>query len=207
MATSVPLIAHRHADVGLLQRRGVVHAVAGHRHHLAAGLEGLDDPQLVLRRDAGEHADLGGDPLPARGVQAGQLAAVGGPQRPAVRVAVQAELPADLGGRRLLVAGDHHGADARLPARLDGGLRLLPQRVDHADQPDEHEPARQVLLAVALRQVLVRQGQDAQRRAWPAPRCPPAPACGPRASSAGRPRRSTHRCTGLGQRSPGAPLT
>ena len=42
-------------------------------------LERLDDLQLVLGRDAGEHRCVGHGPLPARIVQAGQLAAVDGP--------------------------------------------------------------------------------------------------------------------------------
>ena len=42
---------HGHADVGGLQRRRVVDAVAGHRHHRAAALQRLHDPQLVLGVD------------------------------------------------------------------------------------------------------------------------------------------------------------
>ena len=45
---------HRHADVGLGQRRGVVGAVAGHRDQLAPGLLLLDQRELVLRRRLGE---------------------------------------------------------------------------------------------------------------------------------------------------------
>ena len=92
------------------------------------------------------------------------------------------------------------------PARLDGGLRLLAQRVDHADQPDEHEVAGEVLLAVALRQVLVRQGEDAQR--------PPGqllvvrqhllPVLGRHRPDAVA---GEHPDAGIGQRRPGAPLT
>ena len=44
--------AHRDADVGRLQRRRVVDAVAGHRDDVAVGLQRVDDAQLVLRRDA-----------------------------------------------------------------------------------------------------------------------------------------------------------
>ena len=44
--------AHGHADVGGLQRRRVVDAVAGHRHHRAVALQGLHDAQLVLGIDA-----------------------------------------------------------------------------------------------------------------------------------------------------------
>ena len=51
--------AHGHADVRLLQRRGVVDAVAEHRDDLAALLQRLDDQQLVLRRDPAEGVDIG----------------------------------------------------------------------------------------------------------------------------------------------------
>jgi hypothetical protein len=44
---------HGDADVGLLQRRGVVHAVAGHRHHLALRLQGAHQAQLLFGFDAG----------------------------------------------------------------------------------------------------------------------------------------------------------
>ena len=50
--------AHRDADVGRLQRRRVVHAVARHRDDLAVRLQRVDDPQLVLRRDARVDRDL-----------------------------------------------------------------------------------------------------------------------------------------------------
>ena len=46
--------AHGDADVGPPQRRRVVDAVAGHRHHVALGAQGVGDPQLRLRRGAGE---------------------------------------------------------------------------------------------------------------------------------------------------------
>ena len=46
--------AHRNADVRGSQRRGVVHPVAGHRDDVTELLEGVGDPQLRLRRRAGE---------------------------------------------------------------------------------------------------------------------------------------------------------
>ena len=48
--------AHRDADVRRLERRRVVHAVAGHRDDLAVRLERLDEPQLLLGHDAREDA-------------------------------------------------------------------------------------------------------------------------------------------------------
>ena len=40
--------AHRDADVGAAQGRGVVDPVAGHRHDVALGLKGVGDAQLGL---------------------------------------------------------------------------------------------------------------------------------------------------------------
>ena len=50
--------AHGDADVGLLQRGGVVDGVAGHRHDLAGLLHQPGEADLVLGRDATEHVQL-----------------------------------------------------------------------------------------------------------------------------------------------------
>ena len=50
--------AHGHADVGLLERRRVVHAVTGHGHDVALRLEHVHQVDLVLGRDAGDDADV-----------------------------------------------------------------------------------------------------------------------------------------------------
>jgi hypothetical protein len=50
--------AHRDAEVGLLERRRVIHAIARHRDDVASALERLHQPQLLLRRDAREHRHL-----------------------------------------------------------------------------------------------------------------------------------------------------
>ena len=145
-----PLDAHRHADVGLLQGRRVVDAVAGHGDDLAAPLEGLDELQLVLRRDAGEDAGCRNDPVETCDVESLEFAGMHGRERPAERVAVEPELPTDLrcGGR--LVSGDHDGPDPRLATRGDGVLHLIPERVDHPDEADEHEVAIEVVAAVVV---------------------------------------------------------
>ena len=46
------------AAVGLLQRRGVVHAVAGHADDVAALLQDIDDVELVFGEDLGEAVGL-----------------------------------------------------------------------------------------------------------------------------------------------------
>ena len=50
--------AHGHADVGHLERRRVVHAVAGHGHDVALAAEDLHQADLVLGRDPGDDADV-----------------------------------------------------------------------------------------------------------------------------------------------------
>ena len=80
------------------------------------------------------------------------------------RSTVDPQLARDLGGRRLLVAGDHHGTNARLAAGGDGGFGLVAERVAHADQADEDQVLGEVLLVVALRQFAIRQAENAQRR-------------------------------------------
>ncbi len=44
-----PLAPHRDADVGPLERRRIVDAVAGHRDELAPRLQRLDDANLLFR--------------------------------------------------------------------------------------------------------------------------------------------------------------
>ena len=50
-----------------MQGRGVVDPVAGHGHHLAAGLQGLHQPQFLRGRDAGADVD-GLEALAQRGI-------------------------------------------------------------------------------------------------------------------------------------------
>jgi hypothetical protein len=45
---------HRDADVGLRERRGVVGAVAGHRHQASLRLLAANQVELALRRRLGE---------------------------------------------------------------------------------------------------------------------------------------------------------
>ena len=58
---------HGDPDVGRLDGRGVVDAVAGHGHDLTLRLEGVDEQHLVLGRDPAEHPDVV-DPIQALGL-------------------------------------------------------------------------------------------------------------------------------------------
>ena len=53
-----PGLAHGDADVCALDGRCVVHTIARHGHDGAVGLQGTDDPQLVLGSNARVDGDL-----------------------------------------------------------------------------------------------------------------------------------------------------
>ena len=127
--------AHGHADVGLLQGRGVVDAVAGHGDQCTPVLPGPDDADLMLRRHTGVDRDIGdkgSELLVGHGLHDSALHGLGvGGQ--------DADLPGNGGGGDDVVAGDHDGADAggdtvgyRLLGLLSGG-------VHHSDETQEVE--------------------------------------------------------------------
>jgi len=126
--------AHGHADVGLLERGGVVDAVSGRGDDLAEALVGGDDALLVLGPDPGEHHLGMGSEL---GLE------LGGAHRlellPADHAGIRAGDDADQSGDGLggypVVAGDHGDPDAGLAA---GGNRVdnaRAGRVHHGHQP------------------------------------------------------------------------
>ena len=124
--------AHRDADVGLLDGGGVVDGVARHGDHQALLLHELDEPELVLGGDAAEHVQVR---QPLQQLLVGE----GGQLGSADRARAEAQLPADRARGHRVVAGDHADLDAGLQGDLDGHLGGGPQRVDDADQADEHE--------------------------------------------------------------------
>ena len=127
--------AHTDADVGALDGRGVVDAVAGHGDDLVARLPGLDDAGLVLGLDAGVHAvvlDVRVELLVAHAVEVGTgngLAAVGD----------DAQLLGDGHGGIDVVARDHDGADAGVVRLADSVGHLGTDRVNHAGQATEDQ--------------------------------------------------------------------
>ena len=142
------LDAHGDADIGLLERRGVVHSVARHGDDVPLALKRLDDSQFVLGRDSRKHSGVGDNLLPAGRVLLSQLARMDGSQGTTLKIAIDLQLPCDLGRRRLLIAGDHDRPNACLTARLDGGLGLFAERVAHADQADEDQVSIVILFSV-----------------------------------------------------------
>ena len=98
---------HRHADVRLLERGGVVHGVAGHGDDGAALLHEPGQPQLVLRCHPPEDVES----RQGRCSSASDIAWI---SRAADRPGAQLEFGADCGGGDRMVAGDHPHFDARL---------------------------------------------------------------------------------------------
>ena len=154
--------AHAHADVGALDGRGVVHAVAGHGDDLVAALPGVDDAGLVLGLDAGVDAVLGDlllEVLVGDLVELGAGDGLGG-------VLADAEVLGDGHGGVDVVAGDHDRADAGLLGLGDGRGDLRTLGVDHAGEAHEDEVVLERLGAAVGGQRLVHAhggGEHAQR--------------------------------------------
>ena len=140
-----PGLAHGDADVGLLERRRVVDAVAGHRHDLARALERAHEPQLVLGSDAREHRGLPRGAVERMVVERVELAT-------RERCARQPESRGDRAGGRHVVAGDHLHVDARRPAGAHRSQRGLARRIDERGESEEPEAVGPTLLG---------QGEDA----------------------------------------------
>ena len=153
------VFAHGAADVGGLQGRGVVDAVAGHGHHHPPALEGLYQPHLVLRGHPGEHRRVEG--LPGQGLvgEAVQLRAGHHLAFPAG----DAHPPGDGQRRGPVVPGDHHRQDARPLTLGHRGLYPGPGRVLHGDEAAEHQAALHLpVLAGEAVHVPVGHGQHPQ---------------------------------------------
>ena len=149
--------AHGHADVGGLQSRGVVDAVARHRDHVALLLEQADEAHLVLGRHPRDDADVVELAQELLVAHRGELGAGDGP-------ALDAELPGDRGGRRRVVTGDHPDLDPRVVALGDRDPGLGARRVDDADHRQQRE-----LLHVVDEVAPGREHRSGRGRAAPPP--------------------------------------
>ena len=127
--------SHRNADVGALERRCVVHAVAGHRDKFATRLQRFHDPQFVFGRDTGEHAYVGHSLLE---IGVGKCGNVAAGECDVVRTGnSETYRNGERGGR--MVAGNHHHVNAGRLARFDGILRLGARRIDQPDQREQRQ--------------------------------------------------------------------
>ena len=134
--------AHRHAAIGLLEGRGVVHAVSGHGHDVAALLQRLHDGELVLGEDAPEaigHLHCAG------GIDGDMLGAlilaehVARHQEPVA----EPQLAGNLAANGHVVTGDHLHRDAQLLRPRNGGGGIGAGRIQHGQQA-EQGPGRAV---------------------------------------------------------------
>ena len=119
------------ADIGDLQCRGVVDAVADHRDARPRALQAGDDLQLLRRGQPGE------DMLVARCLYRNLIEPV---TLDHLGMAVgQADFGGDCQRGGALVAGQHHRGDARPPKRLHQLNGAGADRVGHADEtePDQ----------------------------------------------------------------------
>ena len=143
--------AHAHADIRGLDGGRVVDAVAGHGGDGALAPPGVDNADLMLRLYPGIDAVLLHRLVQFLIGEAVQRAAGNG----LAGVGDDAQLLADGHGGILVVAGDHHRADARGAALGHGGLDLRADGVDHARQTDEAEVLLQVLRLLPVGQCVV----------------------------------------------------
>ena len=127
--------AHRHANVGGLHGGSVVHAIAGHRHNLAARPPRFHHPQFVHGRDPG--IDRGADDLLEQ-----LLIAQPVQLRSIERLIIRPRDGQGAGDRRRghgMIAGDHHRADPRRSAAGDRLGRLASCRVNQPRQSTERQ--------------------------------------------------------------------
>ena len=143
--------AHAHADIRGLDGGRVVDAVAGHGGDGALAPPGVDNADLMLRLHPGIDAVLLHRLVQFLIGEAVQRTAGNG----LAGVGDDAQLLADGHGGVLVVAGDHHRADARGAALGHGGLDLRADGVDHARQTDEAEVLLQVLRLLPVGQCVV----------------------------------------------------
>ena len=112
---------HRDSDVRALERRRVVHAVAGGRHDVSFSLQRLDDPPFLIRADTGEDDFRRVQRQAQLGV--GERAQLVARDYQRVVRAYETDFAADRLGGEGMVTGDHDHGDA--------GLAALAQRLRH----------------------------------------------------------------------------
>ena len=133
------LDSHCDANIGFLEGRRIVHAVAGHRHDLLVRLDRLDETELVLRAGAREDVDVADPLLQCRGIHFLDLC----PGDCGSSVA-DAEHLGDRGRGDLVVPGDHRDADAAGMAFRHGFYRLRPRRIEQPDEAEQNQVLREI---------------------------------------------------------------
>ena len=137
--------AHRNTHVRLTQRRGIVHAVAGHADDFAFVLQRFHQAQLMLRAGTGEDVILHRG-FRQRGVvhllqliAGDRLLAVADPQH----------LP-DAHCRLRVIAGDHLHADPRLLAGVNGVNGFRARWIHHPGDTEEDQTVAEIVMRQRL---------------------------------------------------------
>jgi hypothetical protein len=154
--------AHGHADVGLLERGGIVDAVPGRGDDLAEVLEGSDDPLLMLGPDPGEHhLRMGGELVRELG-DAHRLELLAA-DHAGVGAGDDADASGDGFGGYSVVACDHGDPDSAFAAGGNGVGDVGAGRVHHGHQPQQGQAVlREVPVGMAGVEVPAGDGEDPQ---------------------------------------------
>ncbi len=124
--------AHRHPNIGFLERWRIVDAITCHGHNLSIALQCVDDLELVLRGHASVNRYIFDKRFQFlfRGLSqllAGHHAVIGG----------NVQLLGDELCSQGMIAGNHDRMDTSLLSPLHSLAHLRARRIDHADEADE----------------------------------------------------------------------
>ena len=141
-----------------LERRRVIHAVAGHGHDLAVGFESGHQTELLFRHDTGEYVDV-----LMRRLSSSLLSASSSGPVITFSGGLEPDLPGNVPRRPGIVAGDHDHSDAGPVTILQRRCHRRTDRIDEAYQPEKLE-VKIVLYSRETRLTEVGAGdtQDAQ---------------------------------------------
>ena len=118
-----------------MQSGAVVDAVTGHGDDVTSGLQGAGDAQLVLGYDPGQDHAISVEQGAEHLLVLGKILAF---EQETIDIR-ETDLGGDRSRRRRVVAGDHHDADAGLPARGDRRRRGGTGWVLQPDQAQQFE--------------------------------------------------------------------
>ena len=153
--------AHGAADIRRLQRGRIVYAVSRHGNDFALCLPGLDDADLILRRNSGVYGYMAYLPVQLFFTHLRQLCAGNG----FIAFLHNSQILCNGGSRHHMVAGNHNRLNARLPADSHRITHLRAGRIDHAHKPHKGKIAFQFFNGRIFRHAvdfLIAHCQDAE---------------------------------------------
>mmetsp|Transcript_3782 Transcript_3782/g.7575 ORF Transcript_3782/g.7575 Transcript_3782/m.7575 type:complete len:576 (-) Transcript_3782:1950-3677(-) len=165
-----PFLAHGHTHIGSFQSRCIIDTIARHTRDFTFGLQGLDNPDFVLRRGTRKHIILLG--RHAEFIVAHAIHFRTG-NRLRVDLVDQTQHAANGQGGITMIAGNHGHADTRSMGFLDGLNAFGTRRVHNGTESHHGQPRfaaledkfRSKLIALfdfTLLNSATRQGQDTE---------------------------------------------